>query len=229
MRLAEEERGRVADALRLAARLGGTPVTLPGEDVAATMIDYAQSHNFTHILVAHASRAHWLEAIRGSVTQRLIRHAGGINIHVVAAEGARPRAQPSRRVSAARANWTAYAASLGFVTAACLAALVVRQTLAASDLALVFLVGVLASAVRYGLWPSLFACFVSVLAYNFLFLPPLYTFTIADPANVVALFFFSVVAFITSNLAARFITHSLENQERRNNSASRCSHERDRR
>ena len=41
---------------------------------------------------------------------------------------------------------------------------------------------------------------VSVLAYNFFFLPPLYTFTIADPENVVALFFFAVVAVIASNL-----------------------------
>ena len=52
LRADESERGQVADALRLAARLGGTPVTLPGEDIAATIIDYAQSHNFTHILVA---------------------------------------------------------------------------------------------------------------------------------------------------------------------------------
>ena len=44
---------------------------------------------------------------------------------------------------------------------------------------------------------------VSVLAYNFFFLPPLYTFTIADPENVVALFFFAIVAVIASNLAAR--------------------------
>ena len=42
-----------------------------------------------------------------------------------------------------------------------------------------------------------------MLAYNFFFLPPLYTFTIADPENVVALFFFGVVALIASNLAAR--------------------------
>ena len=49
----------------------------------------------------------------------------------------------------------------------------------------------------------LFACLVSVLAYNFFFLPPLYTFTIADPENVVALFFFAVVAVIASNLTAR--------------------------
>ena len=47
------------------------------------------------------------------------------------------------------------------------------------------------------------ACVVSVLAFNFFFLPPLYTFTIADPENVVALFFFLVVAVIASNLTAR--------------------------
>ena len=69
-----------------------------------------------------------------------------------------------------------------------------RQLLGVSNIALVFLTAVLVSAVAYGLWPSLFACLVSVLAYNFFFLPPLYTFTIADPENVVALFFFAVVA-----------------------------------
>jgi two-component system sensor histidine kinase KdpD len=62
---------------------------------------------------------------------------------------------------------------------------------------------VLASAITYGLWPALATCLVSVLAYNFFFLPPLYTFTIADPDNVAALFFFAVVAMIASNLTSR--------------------------
>ena len=57
-----------------------------------------------------------------------------------------------------------------------------------------FLTGILISAIRFGLFPSLFACGLSVLAYNFFFLPPIYTFTIADPENVVALFFFLIVA-----------------------------------
>ncbi len=210
----ESERAQVAEALRLAERLGGTPVTLPGEDVAAAMIDYAQSHNFTHILVAHASRSHALDLIRGSVTQRLIRNAGGINIHVVSPERTRAAAKSAAGRPAERTKWWAYAASLGFVTAACIAALLLRQAFAVSNLALVFLVGVLASAVNYGLWPSLFACVVSVLAFNFFFLPPLYTFTIADPENVVALFFFAVVAVIASNLTARLRTQAIAAQQR---------------
>src|SRR6202161_3463595 len=62
---------------------------------------------------------------------------------------------------------------------------------------------VLRTAIASGLWPSLFACFVSVLAYNFFFLPPLYKFTISDRENVVTLFFFALVAMIASNLMAR--------------------------
>ena len=87
--------------------------------------------------------------------------------------------------------------------------MLLQQFLAVSNVALVFLTAVLASAVAYGLWPSLFACLVSVLAYNFFFLPPLYTFTIADPENVVALFFFAVVAVIASNLTARVRAQAL--------------------
>jgi two-component system sensor histidine kinase KdpD len=72
-----------------------------------------------------------------------------------------------------------------------------------TNVALVFLTAVLIGAVLEGLGPSLVACCVAMLAYNFFFLPPLYAFTIADPENVVALFFFAVVAVIASNLTAR--------------------------
>jgi two-component system sensor histidine kinase KdpD len=66
----------------------------------------------------------------------------------------------------------------------------------------VFLTAVLVVAARYGLMPSLFASLLSVLAYNFFFLPPLYTFTITEPENVLALIAFLLVAIIASNLAA---------------------------
>ena len=67
---------------------------------------------------------------------------------------------------------------------------------------LVFLLAILASAIVWGLLPSLFACVLSVLAFNFFLIPPIYTFTIADPDNAVALFVFFVVAVIVSNLTA---------------------------
>ena len=76
------------------------------------------------------------------------------------------------------------------------------------NISLVFVVPVLVAAARHGLVPSLWVSALSVLSYNFLFLPPLYKFIIADPANVVALLFFGFIAIVASTLAARTRTQT---------------------
>src|SRR5262249_3874983 len=93
--------------------------------------------------------------------------------------------------------------SLLLVAAAVPVAFALRHMLNVTNIALVFLTAILLSAVLFGRMPSLVASLVGVLAYNFFFRPPIYTFTITDPENVVALFFFGIVALIASGLAAR--------------------------
>jgi two-component system sensor histidine kinase KdpD len=209
LRLSEEERDRIAECLRLAERLGGTTVTVPAPDVTEGVLEHARANNFTHIVIAKSRRPRWSEWLRGSTTHRLIRQAGDISIHVIAerAEEALPQqVRLATKPASERPqspDGKAYLGSAAFVAVALGIGLMLQQFLAISNIALVFLTAVLTSAITYGLWPSLFACLISVLAYNFFFLPPLYTFTIADPENVVALFFFAVVAIIASNLAAR--------------------------
>jgi two-component system sensor histidine kinase KdpD len=82
-------------------------------------------------------------------------------------------------------------------------AFLARPLIGLESVDLIFLSTVVGIAVQYGLWPSLFAVAAASLAYNFFFLPPLYTFTVADPTNVASLFFFALVAVLVSNLAAR--------------------------
>jgi K+-sensing histidine kinase KdpD len=97
-----------------------------------------------------------------------------------------------------------YAGTVGIVAAALAIGFALQWAqIHPANFSLVFLTAVLVSAILYGLWPALLGCLVSVLAYNFFFLPPLYTFTIADRSNIVTLFFFGVVAVVGSNLAAR--------------------------
>lgn len=96
-----------------------------------------------------------------------------------------------------------YATTLLAIAAALGVALLLYPVAGIENVDLVFLTAVMAVAVRYGLWPSLLGCVASVLAYNFFFFAPLYTFTVANPTNVAALFFFLIIALITSNLAAR--------------------------
>jgi two-component system sensor histidine kinase KdpD len=196
----------VADAMRLAELLGGEPVVIPGQDVADTIIDYARANNITHIIVGKSERARWRLLFTGSVTHQVISRGGGINIHVIEApaEAAQPNhAPPANGRPVEATDIRPYIISLLLVLAAVPVALALHHMLNIANIALVFLTAILFSAVWFGRGPSLVACMAAVLAYNFFFLPPIYTFTIADPENVVALFFFAVVALIASNLAAR--------------------------
>ena len=218
-RLTEEERDRVAAALRLAEQLGGQSVTVPAAVTADGVIDYAHANNFTHIVVSTRQRSRWLELLRSSLAHEVIRRAGDVSVHVVPerhveaidedASVAKPRPQQPRRL-----DFGAYGGSTVMVTAALLVGLALQRTLGVTDIALVFLTAVLASAVTYGLWPALFSSFVSMLAYNFFFLPPIYTFTIADPANVLALIVFLIVAVIASNLTGRVRLQALAARQR---------------
>ncbi|TAL80584.1 MAG: sensor histidine kinase KdpD [Beijerinckiaceae bacterium] len=217
-RLTDGDKDRIADCLRLAQRLGGEAITVPGPDVATSVVEYAEVNNITHIIIAKSRRSRWSEGLRGSVTHQLIRRAGDISVHVIAEPGKQDKPQAERFERAAQKrpglNMRAYAGTSGIVAAALGIGLVLQQFLSISNMALVFLTAVLVSAVAYGLWPSLFACLASVLAYNFFFLPPLYTFTVADPENVVALFFFALVAVIASNLTSRMRAQAITARQR---------------
>ena len=155
--------------------------------------------------------------MHGSLAQQLIRKAGGAGVHVLG-RSREAIDQPGQRirqdVRPPGGEARSYLGSLAFVAVSLGVALVLHQVLGVASVALTFLTAVLVCAVVYGLWPALFASFVSVLAYNFFFLPPLYTFTIADPENVVALFFFAVTAVIASNLTARVRAQAIVARQR---------------
>jgi two-component system sensor histidine kinase KdpD len=214
--LSETERDRVAEVLRAAQRLGGDAVTVPAPNVAAGVLEYARANNFTQIVALKSQRSWWSEIWRRSAAMEIIRRAGDISVHVVPDQLSRAMkgTQPLRKVSGIPAvKTTAYLGSFAMVCVALIVGLALRQ-IHITNVALVFLTAVLASSVVYGLWPALAACVVSALAYNFFFLPPYYTFTIADPENVVALFFFVVVAAIVSNLTARVRAQGVVARER---------------
>ncbi len=73
----------------------------------------------------------------------------------------------------------------------------------ATTVALMMLLLVLAAATTWGLSEAIFTSVISVLGFNFFFLPPIGTFTIADPENWVALFAFLVTAVTVSQLSSQ--------------------------
>lgn len=134
----------------------------------------------------------------------LVRLSGAISVHVIAGDlvgqessaGTAP-AQPGDQFPLAP-----------FLVAACGVGMalaigkLVEPLLGVETIDLIFLSAVLGVAIAYGLRPSIFASVLASLAYNFFFLPPIYTFTIASPTNVAAFVFFLVISVVGSNLAA---------------------------
>jgi two-component system sensor histidine kinase KdpD len=202
----EAERDRVAQALRLAERMGGMAATVPAASEVEGLTQFARANNATHI-VTLAGKGGWFAP---GLTQQLLRRAPDLNLHVIPAGPAPPAGKPARAALVPMA----FAGALGMSVVALAAGLLLRQTLAVSNVALVLMVAVLASAVTYGLLPSLSVCVVLALAYNFFFLPPLYTFTIAEPENIITLAVFMLVAVLASNLTARVRTQAIVARER---------------
>jgi len=204
--LSDTVRAQVAAEMQLATTLGAETVMIPGHDVALDALAYAQAHNVTHIVVGQPGTSLFGERARDlfgfSITPRLIRHAGRFPVHVVPrSSGVEQNAPP--RPARPNANARPYVASSLVVALALCVALVLRRGLEVNNVSLVFLTGILWVAVAWGLWPSLWASLMAMLCFNFFFLPPLYTLTIAEPENMVALFFFFLTGVIASHLGAR--------------------------
>jgi two-component system, OmpR family, sensor histidine kinase KdpD len=202
-RLDDAERDRIADHLRLAERLGASTITISGRKIADELVAYAEGNNITQIVIGKSSRPRWFEMVHGSVVHDLLRKSGSISVHVISAEASDPPPKSvATRAVVESFRPEPYLGSAGAVALALGIGEAIGRSVGVQSISLVFLMGVLGTAIAWGLLPALFACLLSVLAYNFFFIPPLYTLTISDPENLVALFFFLVVAVIVSNLTA---------------------------
>jgi two-component system, OmpR family, sensor histidine kinase KdpD len=216
----EVERDRVADTLRLAEALGGEAITVPGGErsIADDVIGFAEANNVTHIIVGKSTRSRWFEILHGSVVHELVRKSGNISVHVIAGEELARDPIPKKTVRAAedvtRLDPWPYAVAVAAVAVALGVGELIQPVLGVENVDLVFLTAVVGIAVRYGLWPSLFATVLSSLCYNFFFLPPIYTFTITDPTNVGAFVFFTIVAVVVSHFAARGRSRTIAAHER---------------
>ena len=220
LQLSEEQRDRIADTLRLAESLGGEAITLPGSDrhIADDVIAYAQANNVTQIVIGKSVRTRWFEILHGSVVHDLVRRSGNISVHVIAGDTIAGEPIPKKSIRAAeredRFDPGPYVVALVAVALALGFSELIAAWVGAANSDLVFLTAIVAVAVRFGLLPSLAASVASSLAYNFFFLPPIYTFTITDPTNVIAFVIFALVAIIVSGVAARSRTQARAAMER---------------
>lgn len=213
-RLPAVERDEVLARLRLAEKLGAGTVTLSGADMAAEILDYAGQHNITKIILGTPRRTGWRRWLLGSVVDHIVRRAGHIDVYLLGSGAAgtsqlahqllaRSRVylgvedERSGKVRYPGYAWSAVATALCTVIAAFM-----MPHFELTNVVMVYLLGVVVIATRFGRGPSVLAAVTSVAAFDFFFVPPFYTFAVTDSQYLVTFAVMLVTGLVISTLAA---------------------------
>ncbi len=201
-RISAADREQLERTLHLAERLGAETVTLTGADVAEEVLAYARRRNVTKLVVGKPAEPRWRTLARGSFVERLIRGSGEIDVYVITGSGeeeaarARPSAESARHKR--RLSYAVLAVGASTAVAALLA-----NHFALANLIMVYLVGVIAVAALWGRWPAVLASVLSVLTFDVFFVPPQFSFAVADTQYLFTLGVMLAVALVVSGLTAR--------------------------
>jgi len=209
LRLPAEVRDRVTQTLRLAEQLGAETVRLPGEKMSEAILGFAHDRNVTKIVVGKPRRRLWTRILIGSIVDALVQGSGDIDIYVISAEREQHGAPPAPRARRAiPSDWAPYGWATAVVALATGAAWLTLPFFELANLVMVYLLGIVVVATRYGQGPSLVASILSVAALDFFFVPPVFTFAVSDVRYLFTFVVMLVVGLVTSGLAARIRTQA---------------------
>jgi two-component system sensor histidine kinase KdpD len=202
-RLSKEGKDQVSRTLRLAEKLGATTATVFGLNVAAIAIDYARKHNITRIIIGKTLRPRWQEFVFGSVVDQLIHNSGTIDVYVISSEGemqGKPVAmEPLFPVTLPQD----YVASFFLVVTITIIGWLIHSFISPTNLAMLFMLGVVAVAWKRGLRPAVFTAVIGVLAFDFFFIPPYLNFRVTDTEYIITFAGMIIVGSLVSLLVAR--------------------------
>lgn len=189
--------------LELARELGAETHVLSGGDVARLIVGFARKLNATRIVIGKPVRRRLMDLVRGSPVDELVRLSGEIDIHVIKGQDTGGPAPTARHTPVESHPWRAYVAAVlmvGACTAACFA---MYPYFALANLIMIYLLGVMAVAVWLPRRSSVLAAALSVLAFDFCFVPPRFSFTVSDMAYLVTFGVMFTVALVIGGMAWR--------------------------
>lgn len=199
---------RIQEAFRIAAQLGGSTVVLTGSDLPATVLDFARRNNVTQIVMGK-SRDSLMRVLLGrSLGHEVLRRAGGAAVHFVSAGAPEPDPGPPPPARLPR-KWIGDASALALIALASGIAAVLDKYAQGANLGMIFLAGVLAAGLLFGLRSALVAATAAIASYNYFFLEPRFSFVIGHAADVLTFIIFIAVA-----VAAGYLTGRVRDQAR---------------
>ncbi len=211
--LSQEEQTRLTRYLALARQLGAEVVSTPGTDIGEALLRIARQHNVTQIVIGKPLGSRWASFLKRDPLRWLMRHSGNIDIHMIPAdESARPRSEPIEE-RLARAPWRDFGIALVIAAVVTALSLSIFSYTGYYAVALFYLLAVVLAGMRLRRWPTLFLAALSALLWNFLYVPPRFTFYIGQFQDVMMFCAYFVIALVIGHLATQL--REREQSERR--------------
>jgi len=201
LHMPSENRLRVQRFLHLAEELGAKVSVMPGESVADTVMNFAHEHNITKIIAGKPYRPRLTEMLRGSVIDQIMRESGSIDVYVVSGESIITKKSTPGGMPIHRPLWR-YAVSVLLVVILTLAGLPLKSVLDPTNLVMIYLLGVVLSAIYLGRGPSILSSFLGVMAFDLFFINPVYRLTVDDTQYLLTFAGLFTVSLIISSSAA---------------------------
>jgi two-component system sensor histidine kinase KdpD len=203
LRHTEVEKKQALEMLRFAEKMGAEVVTLSGQDVSDELIAYARANNITKLIIGKPKRTRLQEWISGSIVNDLARKCGEIDLYVISGERQTTPAPLSSAASLKPFSWKNAFFALGIVALCTGINVPLSRYLEPANLVLIYLLGVVWIAFRYGKRVSIIASLLSVLLFDYFFTRPFYSFTLSDSQDVFTFIAMVSMSFLISGLTDR--------------------------
>ncbi|WP_328310647.1 sensor histidine kinase [Actinomycetospora sp. NBC_00405] len=188
---------------RLAEDVEASFHTVVGDDVPATLLEFARTANATQLVLGTSRRSRWARLVDPGIGAATIAESGSIDVHLVShAEAGEARRRPRLSLPARRQAWGWPAAVLLPVLATVLGVALRESVDLSTDVVLFFLATVVTAMIG-GLAPALVAAIGGGLLLNVFLTPPLYTLSVAQPENAFAIVAMVVVALLVAAVVDR--------------------------
>ena len=200
-RLPDAQRAAILKTLKLAESLGASTATLSGDDPARAASTYAREHGLGTVVCGRsvAPRRWWR---RDDFTARITRHAPQIELMLVALDGS---VRPATEAVAPRSGiqrWQGHAWALAACAAVALLAMPLRAWFDLANIVMLFLLAVVLVATRFGRGPALTSALLNVLAFDFFFVSPRFSFAVSDAQYLLTFAVMTAVGLIVGQLTA---------------------------
>jgi two-component system sensor histidine kinase KdpD len=201
--LSQADRERLESHLRLAESLGASVVRLEGMRPAEAILAWAREHNATRIVIGKPTHARWRDRLRGSLLDAIVRGSGEIDVHVISGDEPAEALPRAARPRAAGAGFGEYLGAAALVAVATALGSAAWRFVERPDVAMLYLLGIMLTAVRASRGPAIFAAALSTAAYDFFFVPPYFTFAVSDLRHLLTFAMMFAVGIVISALAQR--------------------------